>query len=79
MDCIKCIKNIISLAALQLYTENPQCIPPNNKVIICFGEEFPDMKPMNKKLIIVEVRKLLETYMKCIRNYYRGIDNSIPC
>ncbi|XP_055504860.1 interferon regulatory factor 8 [Leucoraja erinacea] len=46
------------LQALQLYTENPQCIPPNNKVIICFGEEFPDMKPMNKKLIIVEIEQM---------------------
>uniref|UniRef100_UPI00398E7E81 interferon regulatory factor 8 n=1 Tax=Pristiophorus japonicus TaxID=55135 RepID=UPI00398E7E81 len=46
------------LQALQLYTENPQCGFPENKVIICFGEEFPDMKPINKKLIIVEIEQV---------------------
>ncbi|XP_072136022.1 interferon regulatory factor 8 [Mobula birostris] len=46
------------LQALRLYTENPQCIPPNNKVTICFGEEFPDMKPLSKKLIIVEIEQV---------------------
>ncbi|XP_044283862.1 interferon regulatory factor 8 isoform X2 [Varanus komodoensis] len=34
---------------------------PNSKVILCFGEEFPDATPLRFKLILVEIEQL------CIR------------
>ncbi|XP_053256043.1 interferon regulatory factor 8 isoform X2 [Podarcis raffonei] len=31
---------------------------PNSKVILCFGEEFPDATPLRYKLILVEIEQL---------------------
>ncbi|XP_048461692.1 interferon regulatory factor 8 isoform X4 [Rhincodon typus] len=64
-------------SALQLSTENPQCVLPDNKVIICFGEEFPDMKPINKKLIIVEIEQMKTKHILQAVLQSRNYDNNI--
>ncbi|XP_061450449.1 interferon regulatory factor 8 isoform X2 [Rhineura floridana] len=45
------------LRELQQYYNN-QGRFPNSKVILCFGEEFPDASPLRFKLILVEIEQL---------------------
>lgn len=35
---------------------NNQSRLPDGRVVLCFGEEFPDMTPLRSKLILVQVR-----------------------
>lgn len=31
---------------------------PESRVVLCFGEEFPDMAPLRSKLILVQIEQL---------------------
>lgn len=39
---------------LQHFYSNPSRLP-DSRVVLCFGEEFPDMTPLRSKLILVQV------------------------
>ncbi|XP_007887425.1 interferon regulatory factor 8 [Callorhinchus milii] len=54
---VKLFDTKLFLQACHLYSEN-QILLPHHKVIICFGEEYPDSKPISKKLITVEIEQV---------------------
>uniref|UniRef100_A0A452TPZ3 Interferon regulatory factor-3 domain-containing protein n=1 Tax=Ursus maritimus TaxID=29073 RepID=A0A452TPZ3_URSMA len=37
---------------------NNQSRLPDGRVVLCFGEEFPDMSPLRSKLILVQIEQL---------------------
>ncbi|KAK1330378.1 hypothetical protein QTO34_010567 [Cnephaeus nilssonii] len=42
---------------LQHFYSNPSRLP-DSRVVLCFGEEFPDMTPLRSKLILVQIEQL---------------------
>ena len=70
------LRDRFSVAELKEFKEN-QRGSPEYVVNMCFGEKFPDGKPLEKKLIVVKVNKTYICIYMCVRPYPESPTDSL--